>query len=187
MALTALDATSALIVIDLQKGVVGFPTLVPAPEIIGRAAGLAREFRARKLPVVLVNAVGQPRPTGRTTVGMGKPQPPEWSELVPELDVQPDDILITKHQWGAFHGTALDLYLRRLGVTQLVFAGIATSLGVESTARAAFEHDYNLTFATDAMTDFSPDAQENSLKRIFPMLGELGTCEEIVALLGSGS
>jgi len=83
----------------------------------------------------------------------------------------------------AFHDTALAEHLRSLGVTQAVLAGIATSVGVESTARSAHEHGFNVTLATDAMTDVNPDAQANSISRIFPRLGETGTAADIIARL----
>jgi nicotinamidase-related amidase len=183
MALSTLDAVSALIVIDLQIGVSKLPSVDPIAEVAERSAELARQFRAKNQPVFLVNAVSAPRPQGRTALGPMPPQPPEWSELLPELDAQPSDVRITKAQLGAFIGTALEVYLRRLGVTQLVLTGVATSLGVESTARQAYEFNYNIAFIVDAMTDLRAEAQANSLQRIFPMLGELGTCEEAAKLL----
>ena len=107
------------------------------------------------------------------------------SLIVAELAGYADDIVVTKRNWGAFHGTDLDVQLRRRGVTQIVLAGVATSIGVESTARAAYEHGYHVTLATDAMTDLAADAHHNSLTRIFPRLGELGTTAEIVELLAN--
>ena len=115
-----------------------------------------------------------PRPTGR---------PEGWDQLADELAGHPNDMVVTKRNWGAFHGTDLDVQLRRRGVTQIVLGGIATSMGVESTARAAHEHGYHVALATDAMADMSPEAHENSVTRIFPRLGETGTTEEILALL----
>jgi nicotinamidase-related amidase len=91
--------------------------------------------------------------------------------------------LITKRQWGAFFGTDLDLQLRRRRATGIVLAGIATSMGVESTARQAFEYGYNVTIAADAATDLNADAHARSLDWIFPMLAELGTTDEILSLL----
>jgi nicotinamidase-related amidase len=99
------------------------------------------------------------------------------------LHVQPDDYLVTKQRWGAFYGTTLDAYLREVGVTQIVLAGIATSAGVESTARSAYEHGYHVVLATDAMTDRDPAAHENSVERIFPKLGETATASQILQLL----
>jgi len=90
---------------------------------------------------------------------------------------------VTKTTWGAFHGNAPDAGLRELGVTQIVLAGVATSIGVESTAREAFAHGFNVTLVSDAMTDLNAAAHENSLERIFPRLGETGTAADVLALL----
>src|SRR5271163_2410393 len=110
----------------------------------------------------------------------------DWADIVPELDPQASDVRVTKMQWGAFYGTALDLQLRRRGVTQIVLCGIATSIGVESTARDAYERGYNVTLAVDAMTDMKAEAHDNSLARIFPRLGETGTTDAVLALLEKG-
>lgn len=185
MALTILDPRPALVVIDLQKGLMAVPTVHPIEVVVDRAAGLASAFRRHQLPVVLVNATG--RAPGRTEVGhargSGFTPPPDWSDLVDELDAQPDDHLVTKVRWGAFHDTTLDGHLQELGVTQVVLAGIATSIGVESTAHAAYEHGYHVVLATDAMTDRDPAAHDNSLQRIFPKLGQTSTAAQIIDLL----
>ena len=182
MALTSIDAKTALVVIDLQKGIVSIPTAHPAEGVIERSAALAEAFRRHGLPVVLVNVTGGA--PGRTEAGgsMGE-RPADWADLVPELDPQPDDLLVTKRTWGAFHETPLDAELRSRGVTQIVLAGISTSAGVESTARAAHEYGYNVVLATDAMTDRDPDAHRNSVERTFPRLGETATSTAILELL----
>jgi len=179
--LTTLDPTTALIVIDLQNGIVGLPTATPAAEVIERAATLVDAFRRHDLPVVLVNVEGGA--PGRTEQPRRGVPPAGWSELVPELRQQPSDLLITKRTWGAFMHTDLDARLRELGVTQVAIVGISTSAGVESTARQAFELGYNVTLAVDAMTDMNADAHANSVARIFPRLGETGTTAEIIDLL----
>lgn len=111
--------------------------------------------------------------------------PAGWADLVPELNQQPEDHTVTKRQWGAFTNTCLDEHLKNLGVTRVAIAGIATSIGVESIARPGHECGFNVTLAVDAMTDTNPDAHLNSITRIFPRLGETGTTEEIIDLLGS--
>ncbi len=170
MPLTKLDTTVALVVIDLQKGIVGMPTVHPAGEIIGRVAQLARAFRQRGLPVVLVNVAG--RAPGRTEAGIPKFSfPPDWAELVPELEQHPSDYTVTKQRWGAFLGTSLDDYLRKRGVTQIVLAGISTSIGVESTARSAYDLGYNVALAVDAMTDRDADAHRHSVENDFSPAG----------------
>ncbi|MFE6689201.1 isochorismatase family protein [Streptomyces sp. NPDC057743] len=183
MPATTLDATTALVLIDLQKGITALPTIHPAAEIVARGAQLAAAFRAHGLPVVLVNVTGGA--PGRTEAGgRGGTPPADWAELVPELGAQPGDLRVTKRRWGAFHDTDLDAELRRRGVTQVVFAGIATSIGVESSARAAHEHGYHVTVAVDAVTDLDADAHHNSVRRIFPRLGETDTTEALIGLLG---
>jgi nicotinamidase-related amidase len=185
VALTTLDPKTALIVIDLQKGIVGLETARPAGEIIERAETLAAAFRRHGLPVVLVNVDGGA--PGRTEQPRRGERPAGWSELVPELHEQPSDLLVTKRTWGAFMHTDLDARLRELGVTQVVVVGIATSAGVESTARQAYELGYNVTLAVDAMTDMSADAHANSLARIFPRIGETGTTDEVIGLLDAAA
>ena len=182
MAITTLDPKTALILIDLQKGVVGMPTVHPGAEIVKRAAALADAFRRHGLPVVLVN-VDRGAP-GRTEQAPNLAAfPADWTELVPELNRQPQDHTVTKRTWGAFTGTGLQEHLKGLGVTEVVIAGIATSFGVESTARQAHELGYNVALAVDAMTDRSAEAHTNSITRIFPRLGETGTTREIIDLL----
>ena len=184
MPITKLDTNAALVVIDLQKGIAGLPTVHPAGEIIGRAAQLARAFRGRGLPVVLVNVTG--RAPGRTEAGSPKFSfPPDWTELVPELEQHPDDYTVTKQRVGAFIGTDLDEYLRRRGVTQVFLAGISTSAGVESTARSAYDLGYNVVLVTDAMTDRDADAHRHSVEKIFPRLGETDTTAKVLQLLSS--
>jgi nicotinamidase-related amidase len=99
------------------------------------------------------------------------------------VNAQPSDLLVTKRTWGAFTNTGLEARLKSLGVTQVVIAGVATSIGVESTARHAYELGFNVTLALDAMTDLSLEAHENSVARIFPRLGETGSTWEIAGLI----
>lgn len=182
MSVTTLDPRTALIVIDLQKGLAAFPAVEPVQAIAEKAGALASAFRRHGLPVVLVNVAGVA--PGRTEQGHRAMQfPPDWTELMPELGQQPQDHLVTKHTWGAFAGTDLASWLKSAGVTHVVLAGVATSIGVESTAREAYALGFNVTLAVDAMTDLSADAHANSVTRIFPRLGETGTAQEIVALL----
>ena len=184
MALTTLDLHTALIVVDLQKGIVGLPVIHPIGDVIERASALADVFRERGLPVVLVNVAGgapgrteQPRPAG--------PRPEGWTDLIPELNQQPGDIVVTKRSWGAFVNTDLETRLKALGVTQVVIVGVATGTGVEATARQAYEHGFNVTLAIDAMTDVRPEAHEYSIKNVFPRLGETGTSQDIIDLLAA--
>ncbi len=183
MPVTRLDPDTALILIDLQRGIVALPVVHPVAGIIAQANKLAAAFRRHQLPVILVNITGTA--PGRTETPKMKDITPEWSELVTDLMRGAHDYTISKQTWGAFTGTGLETLLRRLGISQLVIAGIDTSIGVESTARCAHELGFNVTLAVDAMTDRSLEAHENSIGRIFPRLGETGTSSEIIGLLDS--
>ena len=184
MPLTTLDTTAALIVIDLQKGIVALPTVHSTAEIVDRSAQLARAFRERGLPVVLVN-VTAPAP-GRTDAGPRNFSfPDNWAALVPELEQQPGDYLVSKQRPGAFIGTGLDEYLRGRGVNQVFLTGIATGTGVEATARSAFDHGYNVVFVVDAMTDRDAEVHRHSIEKVFPRLGETDTTENVLKLLRS--
>ena len=182
MPITKLDPVASLIVIDLQKGIVGLPTAHPAAEVVKRSARLARAFRWHGLPVVLVNVTS--RAPGRTSFTRPMPPfPPDWTELVPELEQQTGDILISKQRVGAFIGTSLDVDLRRLGVTQVFLTGVATSAGVEATARSAYDYGYNVVLVIDAMTDRDPEAHRYSVEKTFPRIGETETTENVLKRL----
>jgi nicotinamidase-related amidase len=182
MALTMLDRCTALIVIDLQNGIVAYPCAHPIAEVVNKACKLVAAFHLHGLPVVLVNVAGSaPGRTERPRVS--EPFPAGWTDLIPELDRQPDDIVVTKRTWGAFAGTDLEAQLNARGVTQVVIVGVATGTGVESTARQAFELGFNVTLATDAMTDTRAETHAYSIAQVFPRLGETGTTQDILDLL----
>jgi nicotinamidase-related amidase len=182
MTITSLDRKTGLVIIDLQKGIVALPTVHPVAEVMKHASALAAAFRRHGLPVVLVNVAGAA--SGRAEQARGRGElPAGWADLVPELDRQPHDHTVTKRTWGAFTNTGLEEHLKKQGITQVVIAGVATSIGVESTARQAHELGFNVTLAVDAMSDLNLDAHDNSVTRIFPKLGETGTTSEIIALL----
>jgi nicotinamidase-related amidase len=185
MPLTKLDPNAALLVVDLQKFVFSMPAVHPAAGIVARNAQLARAFRERGLPVVLIRVTGAG--FGRTRTDAGPTNfsavPPEWKELVPDLDPQPDDLIVTKPRWGAFIGTTLDYELRQRGVTQVFVTGVATSIGVESTARSAFEFGYHVVPVVDAMTDRDAGSHRHTVEKIFPRLGETETTENVLKAL----
>jgi nicotinamidase-related amidase len=182
MTVTTLDPTIALIVIDLQKGIVPRPMSPAMDRVVRHAAALTEAFRRRGLPVVLVNVDGgapgrteQPRRHMETLAG--------WTELIPELNQQPQDHVVTKHTRGAFTNTDLEAHLRASEITQVVIVGVATSNGVEVTARQAYELGFNVTLATDAMTDGRGDAHAYSVSQVFPRIGETGAAQDIIDLL----
>lgn len=184
--LTTLDATTALVLIDLQHGTTSSELAHPLADVAARAARLLQAFRQAGRPVVIVsvNPANSAQSKIRTQApGVPAQLPPGFEDLLPEIAEQPGDIRIHKPGWNAFYGTPLHDELQKRGVTSIVLAGVSTSIGVEGTARAAAERGYNITFATDAMTDRVAAAHDNSLRYIFPRLGELGTTEEVLAVI----
>jgi len=183
-------ATSALVLIDLQVGIVAMNVAPrPSSEVVANARRLAARFRAAQSTVVLVNVANLPdgrdalAPTLDNPPPAGK-RPDNWAQFVPELDQQPSDLVITKRQWGAFYGTELDLQLRRRGIRTIVLAGISTNVGVESTARDAFERGYDQVLVEDAMASPSAEAHAATVKFTFPRIGRIRTTEAVLAAIG---
>jgi len=183
--------TTALIVIDLQKGIVERPAGPrDGATVVSSAARLADAMRARGSFVVLVTVAFGPdlrdalRPSSDDSTGARTaPPPPDWSEIVSEMGPRSGDHLVTKKQWGAFYGTDLDLQLRRRGIRTIVLCGIATCFGVESTARNAYELGYEQVFVEDAMTSRNADEHAHTVKNIFPRIGRVRTTDEVLAAL----
>jgi len=181
-----LDQTPALVVIDLQSGLRGYPTVHPFDDVVANSAKLADAFRAKGLPVVLVNVNGTaPGRTARNATGGSHTLPAEATTLLPELNQQPSDLTVTKQTLGAFLSTDLDQKLKAIGATQIVLTGISTTSGVESTARSAYELGYHVGFVLDAMTDTNEAAHDASIEHQFPKLGELGTTAEVLEALSA--
>jgi nicotinamidase-related amidase len=186
MSLTTLDPNTALIVIDLQKGIVASSFVHPIVGVVDRSRALLDAFRERGLPVVLVKVVGvAPGRTERPRHSRSFPD--GWTDFIPELDQRASDIVVTKRTWGAFANTDLKDQLTALGVTQVVITGVATGTGVESTARQGYEHGFNVTLALDAMTDARSETHDYSSRTVFPKLGETGTAQEVIDLLATRS
>ncbi len=192
MAELELDRKStALVIIDLQKGIVsGQAEPIPSDTVVKNAAKLVEAFRKNSMPVFFVHVT--PSKDGRDRLSPvtdsegstgGHAMKPDWAEFVDELGVRDGDFIITKRQWGAFHGTELDLQLRRRKIDTIVLCGISTNIGVESTARFAFEYGYQQVFVSDATTARSREAHENTFRYTFSRLGRIRSTEEIAKAL----
>ena len=177
---------TALVLIDLQNGIVSIPVAPHSAEtVVANSKALAAQFRAAGAPVVLVRVafaadyadaprqmVDKPmvRPSGGLPVG--------WSRLVDGLE-QPGDIVIAKRQWGAFYGTELDLQLRRRGIDNIVLGGIATNFGVESTARQAWELGYAVVVAEDACSSVAADLHAMTIAHVLPRIARIAQYSDI--------
>jgi nicotinamidase-related amidase len=178
--------TSALVLIDLQNGIVGMNLAPrPGPDVLAACRDLAARFRAAGGLVVLVHVGFAPdyADSLRQPVDAPMQRPPGglpagWADLAEGL-AQPGDVTILKRQWGAFYGTDLDLQLRRRGIRTLVLGGIATNFGVESTARSAWEHGYAVVIAEDACATMSAELHEMAIRFIFPRIARVTTAERI--------
>jgi nicotinamidase-related amidase len=180
---------SALVVIDLQKGIVGRQTAPHAASaVVQNAAAIADAFRKNGMPVFLVRVTPSPdgkdalKPVADAPMQFQSPAS-DWAEIVSEMGPKQGDFVITKHQWGAFTGTELDLQLRRRGIGTMVLCGIATNIGVESTARFAYELGYNQIFAEDAMTAMSAEEHQFTITKTFPRIGMIRATKDIVDAL----
>ncbi len=190
MDLKIIKEKTALVVIDLQKGIVGRPCSPhSAEEVVGNASKLAEAFRKNQMPVFLVRVTPSTdlkdrlSPIADQAMAGGGQLLPDWAEIVPQMGPTESDFLVTKRQWGAFYGTELDLQMRRRGINTIVLCGISTSIGVESTARFAYEYGYNQVFAEDAMAAGDAAEHQNSVSRVFPRVGLVRSTEEILTAL----
>lgn len=176
--------STALVLIDIQKGIAGMPLgPLTGDQVIASARTLSDYFRRRGSPIVLVNVSypsTQHKPEVDFVMPMPDTMPPGWDELVDGLG-QPDDIRITKRGWSAFSSTDLDQRLKAKGIRTIVIGGIATNFGVEGTAREAVGLNYSVIFASDAMSTISAQHQDFALQNIFPMIGRVRSCEEIMS------
>jgi nicotinamidase-related amidase len=179
--------TTAFVTIDLQQGIVGRP-MAPhgAADVIQRCATLASTLREKGGLVIYVHALANEfvhLPADAPSPRPATPFPASASELVPEAGRLPADPQIAKRQWGAFYGTNLEQQLRRRGIRTIILGGVATNIGVESTARAAFDQGYELVFAEDAMSSMSAEMHEFPFKYIFPRMGRVRSTEQIIAAI----
>lgn len=177
---------TALVLIDLQQGIVGMPTEpYPSAQVVSNANTLIENFHNNNGLVIFVRVSTSPDGKDKLTPDCDEPmispveRPKNWSDLAPDLKHTGNDLVVTKRQWGAFYGTELDLELRRRGISTIVLGGIATNYGVESTARDAYERGYKLIFAEDAMASRAAADHEFACKRIFPRIGKVRKITEI--------
>jgi len=181
--ISLIPQTTALVLIDLQRGILSMDTEpYPTAQILDKGRSLAAWFRAAGATVVLVNVdfgadMGD-APRGLTDAAMGGERPADWADLAEDLQ-EPGDLRVTKHHWGAFHGTDLDVKLRRRGIDTIVLGGIATNFGVESTLRAGWEHGYNMVVLEDACTTVSQELHELAVNRVFPRISRVALSGEL--------
>lgn len=183
--------TTALVLIDLQQGILRMPVEpYRATDVLQNAAALGRAIAGAGGTIVLVNVGFAADSADRLRQPVDSPPvipaggfPADYSDLAPEIAALPAKIRITKRQWGAFYGTELDLQLRRRGITTIVLGGIATNFGVETTAREAWQHGYAVVLVEDACTSVNADAHRMAIEKVLPRIARVRKTADVVAAL----
>jgi nicotinamidase-related amidase len=183
---------TALVLIDLQKGILSASRAPYSSEsVIEKSVAMGRSINAHGGTLVLVHVgfskSGADRLSQAVDEAMPVPadgMPADWTEFHPDVAALAADVVVMKRQWGAFHGTELDLQLRRRGIRTIILAGVATNFGVESTAREAWQHNYEVVIAEDACTTMSEEMHRFPVQKIFPRLARVRSTAEILTALG---
>ena len=183
--------TTALVLIDLQQGILRMPVEpYRATDVLQNAAALGRAIAGAGGTIVLVNVGFAADSADRLRQPVDSPPvipaggfPADYSDLAPEIAALPAKIRITKRQWGAFYGTELDLQLRRRGITTIVLGGIATNFGVETTAREAWQHGYAVVLVEDACTSVNADVHRMAIEKVLPRITRVRKTADVVAAL----
>ena len=177
---------TALVLIDLQNGIIGRDTRpYTASEVVERSRKLADAFRAKNAPVVYVRVVMNDflsLPADEVT-SLPKDIPAEMSEIAESAGMQSGDLLISKRHWGAFAGTELEHELRSRGVETVVLAGIATNMGVESTLRQGTGLGFAFVTVEDACSTFSQEMHDFAFSAIFPRLSKVRKTQQVLNAL----
>jgi nicotinamidase-related amidase len=176
---------TALVLIDLQNGVVAMPTgPYSSAEVMQKSRLLAEAFRAKGAPVVYIRvdiADFLHLPADKSHRDPNAPPPPaSMSEIAPEAGFQEGDLLMTKRHWGAFAGTKLEEELKQRGIETVVLGGIATNFGVESTARQGTGLGFAFVLVEDACTGLEAHAHNFAFETIFPRLSKVRKTDEVI-------
>jgi nicotinamidase-related amidase len=184
--LTLDPKSTALVLIDLQNGIVSRDTRPYTPQqVLEHARQLASAFRAKGATVVYIHVILSDflRLPVDESMPMPKDIPTQMSEIADSAGMRSGDLLIAKRHWGAFANTSLEQELRSRGIETVVLAGIATNLGVESTLRQGTGLGFGFVTVEDAWSTFSPEMQEFAFKNIFPRLSRVRTTQQVLDAL----
>ncbi|ARE23153.1 isochorismatase family protein [Lactococcus cremoris] len=183
---------TALVIIDLQKGIAGREGFAPysAQDVLAKNKELVTSLKNTEALIVFVHVKNygeealKPK-TDNPPLAHGQ-IPADFSDFVmPEAyDKDYDNVIhVAKHNWGASYGTDLDVQLLRRGIEEIVLSGIATTIGCDTTAREAFQHGYQVIAVEDAMTDFNGSLHKGIVDGIFTRLGRVRSTQEVVKMI----
>jgi nicotinamidase-related amidase len=197
-------ADPALLVVDMQNDFVraGAPLEVPdARATIPAQQRLLEHFRAQGLPIVYTRFLSY---EADNLLWLWSPQcHPDsracWpghlrsyddadglldcAAVIDELAPAPNDLVVDKYGYGAFHGTDLDDLLRAKDVGSLVVTGTVTQICVEESAREAFHHGYRTTVVVDAVSSYVPDLHAATLKNFALKFGWVADTDTVLTWL----
>ena len=108
-------------------------------------------------------------------------EPGEWNGDFFQTRPRADEAVVTKHRYGAFESTDLDLVLRSQGIRTVIMTGIATNVCVETTARQAFLRDYYVVFTSDCTATFTQVEHDTTLNNIDQFFGQVASAEDVLA------
>jgi nicotinamidase-related amidase len=174
------------VLLDLHYGTLSNP-LWPygADQVVKNATALGRGFEAFGAMIVLTRMVF-PRADRPDQDSEGLPlvsadsMPPGWSTFTPAVRSLRADLTLTKRKWSAFQGTDLDSRLRRRRITTLVLAGVTTHVAVEFTARDAWQRNYSVIIAEDAVASIDPAFHQFSVEKVLPRIAAVCATTDIV-------
>lgn len=176
---------TALVLIDLQKGILEMPTAPHSSDaVLSNAKKLIDLFRKENGFVVFVRVKFHDGKDVLTPNAMrrlqGKKITREFADFADELTVSADDFVVNKRGFSAFFGTDLDLQLRRRGIDTIVLGGVSTHAGVDTTARDAYQLGYDQYFLTDMMFAQTEELHNFPIEHLFPIMGHTMTTEEFL-------
>jgi len=192
VALNLDPAKTALVLIDLQMGILSMP-LQPhdLSTVVANGVALAGAVGSGGGLVVRVNVAFAPdwsdRPQGLADTPAAPPpggSPADYSDFHPDVAAL-EAVTVTKRQWGAFHGTRLDDLMRRRRIDTVIVCGVATNFGVEQTVREGWQLGYSVVVAEDASASYDGDMHRFAVERIFPRIARTRSTTEITAALGA--
>jgi nicotinamidase-related amidase len=191
----------ALLIVDMQNDFVrvGAPMEVPqARDTISQHEQLIQHFRKSRLSIIYTRFLAGPNHrllwefspklappilachAGHKRLYADIHKTLECIEVIDELAPKPEDVVIDKLGYGAFHGTKLDDTLRQRGVESLIVTGTVTQICVEETAREAFHYGYKTTIVSDAVSSYLPDLHAATLKNFALKFGWVSTAKEVL-------
>lgn len=188
---------SAVVVIDYINEIIdpkgklagkGYAAFNEKHNTLDAVKSLIESARKKQLPVFFVRIGFSPsyteQPEGSPLFGGAKKygalQLGSWAtEFHPKIAPSQSDVIINKHRVSAFYGTPLDILLKKHQISEVVIAGVATDIAVQSAARDAHDRDYAVTVVSDCCAAASDEDHETSL-RVLGKIAKVITLKDIL-------